>query len=70
MSNTNMSDLQNRQKIVKAARVFTPLLDILDLSEEEIDIAIEELRSLRMHIHAIDYGDAPGFRISQEDGTG
>jgi len=51
-----------RQQLVKAARRFEPLLDILNFSEEEIDDAIEELRPLRMHIHALDYGDAPGFR--------
>jgi hypothetical protein len=51
-----------RGKVLKQAEVFAPLLSNPDLSETEIDAAIEELRSLRMKIHAIDYGSAPGFR--------
>ena len=61
-----MTDPQRRQKLVKAARVFAPLLAEPDLSEDEIDTVIEELRSVRMHIHAIDYGEAPGFRWYQD----
>ena len=58
----NISDPEERQKLVKAARLFAPLLAEPELSEDEIDTVIEELRSVRMYIHAIDYGDAPGFR--------
>ena len=53
---------EERQRTVNAVSPFAPLLDQTDLTEEAIDDAIEELRPLRMHIHAIDYGDAPGFR--------
>lgn len=53
---------EERRKIVIAARSFAPLLAEINLPAETIDEAIEELRPLRMHIHAIDYGDAPGFR--------
>ena len=51
-----------RQKIIEKAQFFSPLLNCAHLSEDEIDAAIEELRPLRMHVHAIDYGDAPGYR--------
>ena len=67
MEKRGVPDRGMRQNLVKAARVFAPLLDELDLSAEAIDIAIEELRPLRMHIHAIDYGDAPGFRSRSND---
>jgi hypothetical protein len=62
MANLTIPDHQERQKLVKAARIFAPLLAEPDLSEDEIDASIEELRPVRMHIHAIDYGDAPGFQ--------
>ena len=52
---------------MKQAEAFVPLLSNPDLSEIEIDAAIEELRSLRMKIHAIDYGSAPGFRKPEPD---
>jgi len=52
---------------VKQAEVFVPLLSNPDLSETEIDAVIEELRSLRMKIHAIDHGSAPGFRQPEPD---
>jgi hypothetical protein len=61
MINLNKFDPEERLKLVTAARVFDPMLTE-DLSEEQIDTLIEELRPIRMHIHAIDYGDAPGFR--------
>ncbi len=57
---------QQRQKIVQDARLFEPLLSHKDILEEGIDAAIEELRPLRMHIRAIDYGSAPGFRNYDE----
>jgi hypothetical protein len=59
-----------RQKLVDAAREFAPLLATPNYSEEEIDDAIEELRPLRMHIHALEYGDAPGFRKMNQKNTG
>ena len=62
MANSDIPDQKEPQKLVKAAHVFAPLLNDPDLSAEEIDAVIEELRFVRMHIHAIDYGDAPGFR--------
>ena len=69
MTESDMPDLAERQKLVKAAQVFAPLLKEPDLSAEEIDAVIEELRSVRMHIHAIDNGEAPGFRPSPRDGS-
>ena len=51
-----------REKVVKIASSFTPLLSAPNLSEMDIDAAIEELRPLRMKIRAIDNGSAPGFR--------
>ena len=51
-----------REKIAETAQSFAPLLSLPDLSPAEIDAAIEELRALRMQIHAIDYGSAPGYR--------
>ena len=66
MENSLADNPNDRQKLVQAARVFKPQLADPALSEEEIDAAIEELRPLRMHIHAIDYGDAPGFRRIQK----
>ncbi|MGD8753694.1 MAG: hypothetical protein PVG14_19855 [Anaerolineales bacterium] len=51
-----------RRKAVEEALFFESLVNNPDLSEEEIDIAIEELRALRVYIRAIDYGDTPGFR--------
>jgi hypothetical protein len=69
MVNPNIPDPGERQKLVQAARVFTPLLAATNLSEEEIDAMIEELRPLRMHIHAIDYSEAPGCRPGRKDGS-
>jgi hypothetical protein len=69
MVNPNIPDPGEHQKLVQAARVFTPLLVDPDLSDKEIDAMIEELRPLRMHIHAIDYGDAPGFRPGRKDSS-
>jgi hypothetical protein len=60
----NQELLGDRQVVIKAAKVFGLLLNKSELSEEEIDAATEELRPLRMHIHALDYGDAPGYRES------
>lgn len=63
-----MNDLlspEERRKVVEATTPFAPLLDKSNLTAEEIDEAIEELRPLRMHIRAIDYGEAPGFRPDQ-----
>jgi hypothetical protein len=51
-----------REKIAEVAQSFAPLAALPDLSAPEIDAAIEELRALRMQIHAIDYGSAPGYR--------
>jgi hypothetical protein len=56
-----------REKIAEIARSFAPLLTDPDLSEKDIDAAIEELRPLRMHIRAIDNGSAPGFRAYGTD---
>ena len=65
--NSNIPNLPERQKLVNAARAFAPLLDEPELSVETIDTVIEELRPVRMHIHALDYGEAPGFRPSPEN---
>lgn len=51
-----------REKLVEMAQIFGPLLSDPDLSPAEIDAAIDELRTFRMQIHAIDYGSAPGYR--------
>jgi hypothetical protein len=58
--NTQMKT--ERERLVEMAQLFGPLLSDPDLSAAEIDAAIEELRTFRMHIHAIDYGSAPGYR--------
>ena len=71
MKTVNNPDQEERLRMVAAAQVFTPLLAEPELSEDEIDWVIEELRSVRMHIHAIDYGEAPGFRPTPvEDRSG
>lgn len=46
------------------AHQYGELLDNLELTEDQIDAAIEELRPVRMWFHALEYGDAPGFRES------
>ena len=51
-----------RQKVIEKAWPFAPLLSNYKLSEEEIDAVIGELRPLRHHIRAIDYGSVAGFR--------
>jgi hypothetical protein len=51
-----------RKKIAELAQSFAPLVYVPDLPAAEIDAAIEELRALRMQIHAMDYGSAPGYR--------
>ena len=67
MGNPGVPGRGMRQILVNAACAFAPLLNERDLPAEAIDIAIEELRPLRMHFYAIDYGDAPGFRFISND---
>jgi hypothetical protein len=51
-----------RQEVAAAAKSFALLLINPDLTDEEIDTAIEALRPLRMQLRAIDYGEASGYR--------
>ncbi len=62
MNQPSQEKISEREKVVAAAKPFTPLLSNFDLTAEEIDAAIEELRPLRMHLRALEDGDAPGFR--------
>jgi hypothetical protein len=55
-----------RSKLAAFSQVYADLLAEFDLSEEQIDSAIEELRPVRMWFYADNYGDAPGFRRDPE----
>jgi hypothetical protein len=55
-----------RNKLTSFSQVYADLLAETDISEEQIDAAIEELRPIRMWFHADQYGDAPGFRRDPE----
>jgi hypothetical protein len=56
---------EQRQNLTAVSQQFAELFAEADLSEDQIDAAIEELRPIRMWFHASKYGDAPGFRVSQ-----
>jgi hypothetical protein len=55
-----------REKVVEIANSIASFLSDPNLTEMSIDALIEELRPLRMRIHSIDYGSAPGFRKYDE----
>jgi len=53
----------DRRKLTAFSQAYAGLLHDYELSEDQIDAAIEELRPVRMWFHAMTYGDAPWFRI-------
>ena len=56
------SEKTHKSKLTEASLHYADLLKADQLSEMDIDAAIEELRPVRMWFHAFKYGDAPGFR--------